>query len=145
MPGEHRLLRVDGDIPVLLEEHDTGGEIRLDVIDRCHPDRDGYYSVGAHLWFWHDSDTAIPGRDRMRAGLTALAGRARTVLTAPPTGRGRTRLSHRAPGRRPPVAPQRRARRLPTSPTPHEPGPCPSPRHARPGHGRTVPRSGPCT
>ncbi|MEH0827804.1 MULTISPECIES: MarR family winged helix-turn-helix transcriptional regulator [unclassified Micromonospora] len=116
----------EGDILVLIEEHDTGGECRLDVIDRCHPDRDGYYSVGAHLWFWHESDpTAIPARDRMRAGLTALAGLARTVLARPSHRPGRALFRTAPQRRRPPVAPQRRARGLPTGPTPHETGPCP--------------------
>ncbi|GAA4574313.1 hypothetical protein GCM10023176_41120 [Micromonospora coerulea] len=83
MPGEHPRLRFDGDTLVLLEEHDTGDQIRLDVVDRCHPDRDGYYSIGAHLWFWQDSaSTRLPARSRLRLGLTALTGRARQILAS---------------------------------------------------------------
>lgn len=83
MPGEHPRLRFDGDTLVLLEEHDTGDQIRLDVVDRCHPDRDGYYSIGAHLWFWQDSEsTRLPARSRLRLGLTALTDRARQILAS---------------------------------------------------------------
>ncbi|MGQ5261048.1 hypothetical protein ACTWLT_09860 [Micromonospora sp. ZYX-F-536] len=82
MPGEYPRLRFNGSTLLLLEEYDTGDRIRLDVVDRCYPDRDGYYSVGAHLWFWHDSEsTRMPARSRMRLGLTALAGRARQILS----------------------------------------------------------------
>ncbi|MFC4090217.1 hypothetical protein ACFOYX_15405 [Micromonospora sp. GCM10011541] len=83
MPGEHPRLRFDGDTLVLLEEHDTGDRIRLDVVDRCHPDRAGYYSIGAHLWFWqHSGSTRVPARSRLRMGLTALTGRARQILAS---------------------------------------------------------------
>ncbi|MET7949058.1 hypothetical protein [Micromonospora sp. NPDC005324] len=79
MPGEYPLLRFDGDIAALLEERDTGtGEIVLDLDERCHPDRDGYYSIGAHRWFWTaDTWTPTPRRARMRLHLAALTGRLR--------------------------------------------------------------------
>ncbi|MBM0255849.1 hypothetical protein [Micromonospora sp. 4G55] len=78
MPGEYPLLRLDGDTLVLLEERDTGADTLLDVDDRCYPDRDGFYSIGAHRWFWHADTTAcMPVRVRLRLHLTAVAARTR--------------------------------------------------------------------
>ncbi|TWJ25111.1 hypothetical protein [Micromonospora endolithica] len=88
MPGEYPLLRFDGTTAVLLEESDLGDGIRLDVDDRCYPDQDGYYSIGAYRWLWHTSPivAAMPVRDRLRLHLTALS----------------ARLGERAPAHRPP-------------------------------------------
>ncbi|MEU8299712.1 hypothetical protein AB0C04_20865 [Micromonospora sp. NPDC048909] len=83
MPGEYPLLRFTGDTLVLLEERDTGGETRLDVDDRCYPDRDGYYSIGAYRWLWHtDNTSALPLRARLRLHLAALAARTRAVTAS---------------------------------------------------------------
>ncbi|WP_240033272.1 hypothetical protein [Micromonospora globbae] len=87
MPGEYPLLRFDGTTAVLLEETDLGDGTRLDVDDRCYPDRDGYYSIGAYRWLWHTSPTDVmPMRDRLRLHLTALPGRLRgiTATRRPP-------------------------------------------------------------
>ncbi|MFJ6199152.1 hypothetical protein [Micromonospora sp. NPDC092111] len=78
LPGEHPLVRFDGVTAVLLEETDTGDAVRLDVDDRCYPDRDGYYSIGADRWLWHTSTTvAVPLPDRLRLHLAALPSRLR--------------------------------------------------------------------
>lgn len=67
LPGEYPVLRFDGDILVLLDEtgrtRRTGRTRAIDAVeesaatglvevDRCYPDRDGLYGVGAHLWPW---------------------------------------------------------------------------------------------
>ncbi|MGQ5265227.1 hypothetical protein ACTWLT_31190 [Micromonospora sp. ZYX-F-536] len=83
MPGEYPLLRFDGDTLTLLEEHDTGDDTALDVDDRCYPDPDGYYSVGAYRWLWHtDTTTPMPLRTRIRLSVTALAARTRESAAA---------------------------------------------------------------
>lgn len=80
MPGEYPLLRFDGDTVVLLEERDTGDDTVLDVDDRCYPDRDGYYSIGAYRWSWHaDTTVSVPVRARLRLHLSALAARTREI------------------------------------------------------------------
>ncbi|MEO3780483.1 hypothetical protein ABGB16_27450 [Micromonospora sp. B11E3] len=80
MPGEYPLLRFDGATAVLLEEHDTGRETRLDVDDRCYPDRDGYYSIGAYRWFWQPADTtSMLVRAWMRLHLASLVARSREI------------------------------------------------------------------
>ncbi|MFG1892235.1 hypothetical protein ACGFIR_30765 [Micromonospora sp. NPDC049051] len=87
MPGEYPLLRFDGTTAVLLEETGVGDDIRVDVDDRCYPDRDGYYSIGAYRWLWHTSPTdAMPTRYRIRLHLAALSGRLRaTTATGRPS------------------------------------------------------------
>ncbi len=98
MPGEYPLLRFDGTTAVLLEEHEIGGETRLDVDDRHHPDRDGYYSIGAYRWFWHAAGTtSIPIRARLRLHLTTLAARFREVTAT----RRPSRQASAAPGEPP--------------------------------------------
>ena len=52
MPGELAVLRFDGDVLVVLVEHDDGVQTREREIDRVYPDPDGHYSVGAYLWPW---------------------------------------------------------------------------------------------
>ncbi|MFI7208054.1 hypothetical protein [Micromonospora aurantiaca (nom. illeg.)] len=80
MPGEYPLLRHDGDTVVLLEERDTGNDTVLDVDDRCYPDRDGFYSIGAYRWSWNtDTTTSMPTRAWLRLHLTALAARTRAA------------------------------------------------------------------
>ncbi|MCX5122000.1 hypothetical protein OG992_33085 [Micromonospora sp. NBC_00362] len=80
MPGEYPLARFDGETVVLLEERDTGDGEVLDVDDRCHPDRDGYYGIGAYRWSWHaDPSAAVPVRTRLRLHLGALAARTREI------------------------------------------------------------------
>ncbi|MER7894294.1 hypothetical protein ABTX15_31255 [Micromonospora sp. NPDC094482] len=95
MPGEYPLLRFTGGTLLLLEERDTGGETLLDVDDRCYPDRDGYYSIGAYRWLWHtDTTSALPLRARLRLHLAALAARTRAVTA---TRRQRPRTAPAAP------------------------------------------------
>lgn len=52
MPGELAVLRFDGDVLVVLVEHDDGVQTREREIDRVYPDAGGFYSVGAYLWPW---------------------------------------------------------------------------------------------
>lgn len=54
MPGEFPVLRLDGDVLLVLWEHDDGTAItpRLVEADRVHPGPDGTYAVGAYLWPW---------------------------------------------------------------------------------------------
>ncbi|MGC4885733.1 hypothetical protein [Micromonospora sp. DT227] len=78
MPGEHPLVRFGTATAVLLEETDTG-DLRIEVDDRCHPDRDGYYHLGVDRWHWHTrAAVAMPLHDRLRLHLTVLQGRMRT-------------------------------------------------------------------
>ncbi|MFG1952450.1 hypothetical protein [Micromonospora sp. NPDC048830] len=51
-PDERPVLRLDGTTVVLLEEIELGDGTRLTVDDRCYPDQDGYYSLGAYRWMW---------------------------------------------------------------------------------------------
>ncbi|MFI7081839.1 hypothetical protein ACIBO1_31575 [Micromonospora sp. NPDC049903] len=87
MPGEYPLPRFDGTTLVLLEETDLGDAVDLTVDDRCHPDRDGYYSIGAYRWLWLPAPatpgraTRMPVRDRLRLETTALSGRLRERTT----------------------------------------------------------------
>jgi hypothetical protein len=83
MPGEYPLLRFDGDTLVLLEERDTGDETVLEVDERCYPDRDGCYGIGAHRWFWHaDTTASLPVRARLRLGLTAAVARTGGIVAS---------------------------------------------------------------
>lgn len=43
MPGELAVLRFDGDVLVVLVEHDDGVQTREREIDRVHPDPGGFY------------------------------------------------------------------------------------------------------
>jgi hypothetical protein len=52
MPGEFPVLRFDGDVLLVLWEHDDGLQIRQREIDRVYPDPGGFYSAGAYLWPW---------------------------------------------------------------------------------------------
>jgi len=52
MPGEIAVLRFDGDVLLVLWEHDDGLQTRQREIDRVYPDPGGYYSAGAYLWPW---------------------------------------------------------------------------------------------
>ena len=52
MPGEIAILRFDGDVLLVLWEHDDGLQTRQREIDRVYPDPDGFFSVGAYLWPW---------------------------------------------------------------------------------------------
>jgi len=52
MPGEFAVLRFDGDVLLVLWEHDDGLQIRRREIDRVYPDPGRFYSVGAYLWPW---------------------------------------------------------------------------------------------
>jgi hypothetical protein len=52
MPGEVAALRFDGDVLSVEFGHDDGHEERWIEVDRVHPDRQGYYAVGAYLWPW---------------------------------------------------------------------------------------------
>ncbi|MFI7208485.1 hypothetical protein [Micromonospora aurantiaca (nom. illeg.)] len=98
MPGEYPVLRFDGATVVLLEEIDVGDGTRLTVDDRCYPDRDGYYSLGAYHWLWHTAptslaDNSMPIRTRLRLQATALAGRFREITA-----------TRRRPPQQPPAA-----------------------------------------
>ncbi len=52
MPGEVAALRLAGDVVVVSFSHDDGHEERWVEVDRVHPDRQGFYPVGAYLWPW---------------------------------------------------------------------------------------------
>jgi hypothetical protein len=53
MPGEHPLIRLDGDIAVICWEVDDGRDNPREVeVDRVHPDPAGRYALGVHLWPW---------------------------------------------------------------------------------------------
>lgn len=52
MPGELAVLRFDGDVLVVLFEHDDGVQTLEREIDRVYPDPDGYYGAGMYLWPW---------------------------------------------------------------------------------------------
>jgi hypothetical protein len=52
MPGEFAVLRFDGDVLLVLWEHDAGLQTRQHEIDRVYPDPGGYYGAGAYLWPW---------------------------------------------------------------------------------------------
>ena len=58
MPGEIAVLRFDGDVLLVLWEHDDGLQNRQREIDRVYPDPGGYYSVGAYLWPWTWAEAA---------------------------------------------------------------------------------------
>jgi hypothetical protein len=58
MPGEYPLLRLTGDVLVVVEEHDDGEAVTYLEFDRIHPDADGRYAVGAYLWPWHLATTS---------------------------------------------------------------------------------------
>ncbi|MBU8857746.1 MULTISPECIES: hypothetical protein [unclassified Micromonospora] len=97
MPGEHPLPRFDGTCLVLLEEMDLGDGIRLTINDRCYPDRDGYYSIGAYQWQWRAvsrptrAGRFMPLRSRLRLETTAVTGRLRDLRARrqqPPTSAG---------------------------------------------------------
>jgi len=52
MPGEIAVLRFDGDVLVVLFEHDDGVQTRQRETDRVYPDPSGFYSPGAYQWPW---------------------------------------------------------------------------------------------
>jgi hypothetical protein len=52
MPGEYPLLRLHGDVLVVLEGHDDGETVTYREADRVHPDADGRYALGAYTWPW---------------------------------------------------------------------------------------------
>ncbi|WP_019030708.1 hypothetical protein [Salinispora arenicola] len=85
-PGEYPLLRFDGAALVLLDEVDLVDGAHRAVGDRCYPDRDGYYSIGAHRWLWHTTpliEDLMPLRTRLRLEATALTSRLRDATTRP--------------------------------------------------------------
>jgi hypothetical protein len=51
MPGEYPELRFDGNVVVVFWR-DTNPDADLVQVERYHPDADGMYHVGAHLWTW---------------------------------------------------------------------------------------------
>ncbi|GAA3302420.1 hypothetical protein Dvina_51640 [Dactylosporangium vinaceum] len=77
MPGELPVLRLDGDVLVLLEETDEGTQVGYVEVDRCHPDRDGLYAVGAYLWRWQVVDARLPLRTQVRLRITPHVARLR--------------------------------------------------------------------
>jgi hypothetical protein len=52
MPGEVASLHLDGDVAVVSFSHDDGQKERWVEVDRVHPDRQGFYAIGAYLWPW---------------------------------------------------------------------------------------------
>lgn len=53
MPGEHPVLRLNGDVAVVGWEQDINAQTRLIEVDRTYPDASGRYAVGAYQWAWH--------------------------------------------------------------------------------------------
>ena len=52
LPGQVASLRFDRDALVVSWSYDDGEREVWGEIDRVHPDRDGFYAVGAYLWPW---------------------------------------------------------------------------------------------
>jgi len=52
MPGEHPIVRLDGDIAVICWEVDDGHHPRQIEVDRIHPNPSGQYGLGVYLWPW---------------------------------------------------------------------------------------------
>ncbi|PWU61710.1 hypothetical protein DLE60_04230 [Micromonospora globispora] len=61
MPGEHPLLRFDGDTVVVEWEHDELGFTRRIECDRISPDANGCYAIGAYQWPWTPLPTSDDG------------------------------------------------------------------------------------
>lgn len=53
MPGEYPVLHLSGDVVTVSEQFDDGHHQHLIETDRCYPDADGFYAIGAYLWPWH--------------------------------------------------------------------------------------------
>jgi hypothetical protein len=83
MPGEHPILRFDGDDLVLLDDdEDPDGEPVLVEVDRYRPDPDGCYSIGAYLLPWTATTEQVPLRTRLRLTATRLVARLRHLGVA---------------------------------------------------------------
>jgi len=68
MPGEYPALQWRGSDLVVLDEQDTGEDVRWHISDRITADEHGLYPLGAYLWHWR-----LVSRTRgWRAGLARL-------------------------------------------------------------------------
>ncbi|NUR31261.1 MAG: hypothetical protein HOV83_36360 [Catenulispora sp.] len=52
MPGEFPTVAFDGDIAVISWQQHSLSDERVLEIDRCHPDAEGLYAIGAYQWTW---------------------------------------------------------------------------------------------
>jgi hypothetical protein len=58
MPGEYPMLRLNGEVLTVAEQHGNGHAETYRATDRLTPDSNGYYPLGAYLWPWrHTADT----------------------------------------------------------------------------------------
>lgn len=80
MPGEYPTLQWRGTELVVLDEHDTGEELRWQISDRVTADDHGLYPLGAYLWHWR-----FASRPKLwGAGPTPLRNRHRCRASARP-------------------------------------------------------------
>ncbi|GAA1625475.1 hypothetical protein ACFQY4_35170 [Catellatospora bangladeshensis] len=52
MPGEFPTVAFDGDTAVISWQQHSLSDERVLEIDRCHPDAEGLYALGAFQWTW---------------------------------------------------------------------------------------------
>jgi hypothetical protein len=60
MPGEYPILRLNGDVLTVVEQHDNGHAETYRATDHISPDSDGYYPLGAYLWPWRHAPQPSP-------------------------------------------------------------------------------------
>ena len=66
MPGEYPVLRLNGDVLIVVEQHDNGQAVTYRVTDHISPDGDGYHPLGAYLWPWRHAYRSGPVDVRTR-------------------------------------------------------------------------------
>ncbi|MCP2325211.1 hypothetical protein HDA40_003718 [Hamadaea flava] len=52
MPGEFPIVAFDGEVAVISWQQHTLSDERVLEIDRCYPDAEGLYAIGAYQWTW---------------------------------------------------------------------------------------------